>query len=156
MRRAIISILICLALAPPGARGQGSAPDSGRLAFFESKIRPILVEHCYRCHSVKAQAEKKLKAGLFVDSRMGLIKGGESGPAVVPGSPKEGSLLKALRYTDPDLRMPPKGKLPSAVVADFEKWIAMGAPDPREEKGKAAVIPDLEKARMEHWAFKPI
>jgi hypothetical protein len=156
MRRAIISILICLALAPPGARGQGSASGSGRLAFFESKIRPILVEHCYRCHSVKAQAEKKLKAGLFVDSRMGLIKGGESGPAVVPGSPTEGSLLKALRYTDPDLRMPPKGKLPSAVVADFEKWIAMGAPDPREEKGKAAVIPDLEKARMEHWAFKPI
>src|SRR5581483_10908934 len=106
MRRAITSILISLVLAPAGARGQGSARDSRELAFFESKIRPILVEHCYRCHSVKAQAEKKLKAGLFVDRRMGLIKGGESGPAVVPGKPTEGTLLKALRYTDPDLRMP--------------------------------------------------
>lgn len=156
MRRAITSILISLVLASPGARGQGSAPDAAGLAFFESKIRPILVEHCYRCHSVNAQAEKKLKAGLFVDSRMGLINGGESGPAVVPGKPKEGTLLKALRYTDPDLRMPPKGKLPSAVIADFEKWIAMGAPDPREEKSKAAAIPDLEKARKEHWAFRPL
>ncbi len=156
MRRAITSILISLVLASAGARGQGSTSDAGGIAFFESKIRPILVEHCYRCHSVKAQAEKKLKAGLFVDSRMGLIKGGESGPAVVPGKPMEGTLLKALRYTDPDLRMPPKGKLPNAVIADFETWIAMGAPDPREEKSKAAVIPDLEKARKEHWAFKPL
>jgi hypothetical protein len=75
---------------------------------------------------------------------------------MVPGKPTEATLLKALCYTDPELRMPPKGKLSSAVVADFEKWIAMGAPDPREEKLEPALIPNLERARKEHWAFRPL
>ncbi len=77
--------------------------------FFEAKIRPVLIEHCYSCHSVEAQKNKKLKGNLFVDSRDGLRKGGANGPAIAPGKPSESLLLKALRHDE--LRMPPKYKL---------------------------------------------
>src|SRR3954468_1872423 len=90
--------------------------------FFESKIRPVLATHCYECHSAAAQKAKKLKAGLLLDSKQGVRAGGEGGPAVVPGDVKNSLLLKALRHQD-DLKMPPRGKLPKAVVADFEAWV---------------------------------
>ena len=99
------------------------------LAFFEKKIRPVLVNNCYKCHSAKA---KKLKAELYLDRKAGWVHGGENGPVVIPGKPAESRLLTAIRYKDNDLRMPPNKKLPKQVVADFEKWIAMGAPDPRD------------------------
>jgi hypothetical protein len=124
-------------------------------AFFEARIRPVIVEHCYQCHSAAA---KKPKGGLLLDSRQAIRKGGESGPAVVPGKPGDSLLVKALRYTDEDLKMPPKGRLPASVVADFEKWIAMGAPDPREaavivaKKGKGIDF----AAAGRHWAYQPL
>ena len=96
--------------------------------FFEAKIRPVLVTHCGKCHASTAE---KLRGGLRLDSREGLRLGGDSGPAIVPGQPDESLLIRAIRYRDEDLRMPPKAKLPDAVVADFEAWIKMGAPDPR-------------------------
>src|SRR5439155_22376622 len=97
--------------------------------FFENKIRPILANNCYKCHS--AQAEK-VKGGLLLDSRDGLLKGGESGPVIVPGDPEQSRLIKAIRYIDPDLQMPPKGKkLSAAEIADLTAWVKMGAPDPR-------------------------
>ena len=97
--------------------------------FFEKKIRPVLIEHCYRCHSAES---KKLKGGLRLDTRRAIRRGGESGdPSVVPGEPEKSLLLAALRYED--LEMPPDRKLPSRVIADFEKWIRMGAPDPRDD-----------------------
>src|SRR5205823_4515254 len=96
--------------------------------FFEAKIRPVLVEHCYKCHSTEG---KKQQGGLHLDTRDALRKGGDSGPVVVPGKPAESRLVKAVRYDDSDLKMPPKGKLPDAVIADLEKWIALGAQDPR-------------------------
>jgi hypothetical protein len=136
------------------ATAAGAAGQDG-VAFFETKIRPVLVEHCYQCHSAAA---KKPKGGLLLDSRTGVRKGGESGPAIVPGKPGESLLLKALRYTDEELKMPPKGKLPAAVVADFERWIAMGAPDPRDaavvagKKGKGIDF----TAAGRHWAYHPI
>jgi hypothetical protein len=122
--------------------------------FFEAKIRPVLVTHCGKCH---ASTALKLRAGLRLDSREGLRKGGDSGPAIVPGQPDESLLLRAIRYRDEDLRMPPKGKFPDAVVADFEAWIRMGAPDPRTGPDSAVAgrpAADLAKAR-EFWSFQP-
>src|SRR5688572_21065790 len=99
-------------------------PDAKQVEFFENRIRPVLVENCYKCHS--ADAEKKLRGGLRLDTKAGWQKGGDTGPAVVPGKPADGTLLKSLHYGDPDLQMPPKGKLPESVIKDFEKWIADG------------------------------
>ena len=122
------------------------------MAFFENKIRPVLVEHCYSCHSPEA---KKIKGGLLLDTREGIRRGGDTGPAVVPGDASQSLLIKAIRYQDPDFEMPPKKKLPAEVIADFEKWIAMGAPDPREGKAGAVTTIDLEEGRK-HWAFQPL
>ena len=122
--------------------------------FFETKIRPVLAEHCYRCHSVEAQKNKKLKGGLLLDSKAGVAAGGESGPTLVPGKPDQGTLLKALHFSD-ELKMPPAGKLPDKVVADFEAWIKMGAPDPRDGKITTASTIDLAKGRQ-FWSFQPV
>jgi len=126
------------------------AADPG-IQFFEAKIRPVLVKQCYSCHSADS---KKLKGGLRVDTREGLRKGGETGPAVVPGKLTESLLMSALRHDS--LAMPPSEKLPDEVIADFEKWIKMGAPDPRD--GKAAVSGpgiNIEEGKK-FWAFQPI
>ena len=124
--------------------------------FFESKIRPVLMTKCVACHSSKAE---KLKGGLLVDTREGLRKGGDTGPAIVPGDPDGSLLITAIRYKDEDLKMPPKAKLPDEVVADFERWVTMGAPDPRGASPAAkaagsARAPDAAKARQ-FWAFQP-
>src|SRR5258708_38473195 len=121
--------------------------------FFEAKIRPVLVTQCGKCH---AQTAEKLRGGLRLDSREGLRRGGDSGPAVVPGKPEASLLIRAIRYRDEELRMPPKAKLPDAVVADFEAWGKMGAPDPRTDPdGVAARSPiDIAKGR-EFWSFRP-
>jgi hypothetical protein len=129
-----------------------SASSQEGVDFFERKIRPVLVQHCYSCHS---GAVKKQKGGLSVETRQGLLEGGDTAPAVVPGKPEESLLVKAIRYTDPDLRMPKKEKLPAEVVADFEKWIKMGAPDPRTGNAKIAhKYPTVEEGRK-FWAFQP-
>ena len=142
----------------PNRRGRRSAdrpikPD--QLKFFETKIRPVLVTKCAKCHASDAE---KVKGGLLVDSRDGLRKGGDTGPAVVPGNPDESLLITAIRYKDDSLQMPPKTKLPDEVIADFEKWVAMGAPDPRGESGSSTVAAhsavDVEKGRQ-FWAFQP-
>jgi cytochrome c553 len=138
------ALLMFLSLAPAAAH----AADDAGVAFFESRIRPVLVQNCYECHSAEA---KKLKGALRVDLRAELLKGGENGPAIVPGKPTEGTLLKAIRHQD-GLEMPPKKKLPDAVIADFEKWIFLGAPDPRGEAPAAAGV-DLAAARQ-NWAFQ--
>jgi hypothetical protein len=126
------------------------AADSGA-EFFEKKIRPVLAEHCFRCHS----AATKQRGGLVLDSRDGLRNGGDKGPVVVPGKPKDSLLLQAVRYSE-ELRMPPKGKLPDAVVADLEKWIALGAPDPRTATvaGTSPKSLGVREGRK-FWAFQP-
>src|SRR5688572_29563705 len=86
--------------------------DPKGIEFFESKIRPVLVEHCYQCHSAEALTKKKLRGGLLLDTREGLLKGGDTGPALVPGKSKESLILQSLRHSG-DLKMPPKGKLPN-------------------------------------------
>lgn len=128
------------------------AADSKKFEFFESRIRPVLVEHCYECHSTGSD---ELQGNLAVDTAVGLLQGGASGPAVVPGSPGESLLLEALRYES--VEMPPKGKLPEQIIKDFEKWIADGANDPRTGTDAPVVRKgiDIEKGRQ-FWAFQPV
>ena len=134
-----------------------AAVHAGDAEFFESKIRPVLVQSCYKCHSATT---KSPKGGLRLDSRAALLAGGESGPSIVPGMPSGGTFLEALRYKNADLMMPPAGKLPDAAIADFETWIKRGAvwPDDAATATGAAAIPafDLAARKADHWCWKPI
>lgn len=145
--------LSCLVLFPIVGFAPVLADDSKALEHFEKKIRPILTEHCYKCHSEESQKAGKLKGGLRLDTKEALLKGGDSGPAVVPGKPNEGTLLKSLRYMG-DVQMPPAGKLDSKIIKDFEDWIVAGAPDPRTGSTNEAKKIDLE-AGKKHWSFQP-
>ena len=147
----LISALSVILLLAASVTAPAAEDDKQGMEFFEKKIRPVLVKHCYECH---AEDSEELKGGLLLDSREGIRTGGDSGAAVVPGNLTESLLISALRYED--FEMPPKEPLPDHVIADFEKWIEMGAPDPRD--AKAVVIRkeiDIEAAR-DFWAFKPV
>ena len=117
--------------------------------FFEKRIRPVLADHCYKCHSASSE---KLKGGLLLDTRDGMLKGGESGkPSVVPGDAEASLLIEAIRYGNDDLQMPPKERLTSQQVADFVAWINAGAIDPRTN----TAIASSSSAAPSHWAFQP-
>jgi len=123
--------------------------------FFESKVRPVLAEHCYKCHSAEARA---LKGGLRLDSLDGMRKGGDSGPAVVPGDLEMSLLVKAVKYDDELLRMPPKGKLSASSIATLAEWVKEGAVGPHAAEtslGKKSAGVDFESAGA-HWAYRPI
>jgi hypothetical protein len=130
-----------------------------KIEFFEKKIRPVLAEQCYVCHSAKTQALAELR----LDTKAGLLRGGGRGPAIVPGSPETSLIVKAISYRDLDLKMPPTGKLTDEQIADFTAWIRMGAPDPRVgDPGGAetAAAPrteaiDIEQGRQ-FWSFQPV
>ncbi|MGH7870521.1 MAG: DUF1549 domain-containing protein, partial [Candidatus Dormibacteraceae bacterium] len=127
----------------------GSDLTPAQLLFFETRVRPVLADNCYKCHSQNAE---KVKGGLLLDSRESLLKGGDTGPAIVPGDPERSLLIKAIRYTDPDLQMPPKDKkLDDAKIADLVAWVKMGAPDPRT--GPVPLARDTAKT---HWAWQPL
>ena len=140
-----------------GFSAQAQTPlSSEQLDFFESKIRPVLIENCYECHSAAAAQSGKLRAELALDTRAGGLTGGESGPAVVPNAVDESLIISALRYDS--YEMPPSGKLPDEVIADFTQWIEMGAPDPRDGDNlpaKKARIIDLDEGRK-FWSFQPL
>ncbi|MFT4638969.1 MAG: hypothetical protein ACI8T1_002292 [Verrucomicrobiales bacterium] len=129
--------------------------DSVAAAFFEKEVRPLLISRCYECHAVGDGFE--VKGGLRLDHRAGWEKGGESGPALVPGKVAESRLIQAVHYRDPDLQMPPKKKLDAAEIVVLERWIADGAYDPRDEAlpfeaaSKKAI--DVEEERQ-FWAFQ--
>lgn len=131
-----------------------AGPDEG-VSFFEARVRPLLVKHCYECHSIESG---KQKGGLLLDRREGWQTGGDAGPALVPGQPAKSLLLHSLRYLDEDLQMPPQSKLSEADIAVFERWIAIGAPDPRD----AALADAVRKTQLDFtaarrsWAFKPL
>jgi hypothetical protein len=132
-----------LLAAPPSA---AVSPQAGIESF--KKVRSVLEQHCYRCHST---ASKKQRGGLLLDSRDGLRKGGDSGPAIVPGKPEESLLLKVVRQIG-DLKMPPKGKLPDAAIADIEAWIKNNAPDPREGSTWENILAE----RRGWWSLQPV
>jgi hypothetical protein len=144
--------LALLCSAGVGGEGDPSADE-----FFEARIRPVLVEHCYRCHSKGAE---KLKGNLHLDTRAGLLQGGESGVVIVPGHPEKSRLIEAIHYENPNLQMPPKGKLSDAQIADLETWVKMEAPWPDQSTvgSPAANLAafDLEGRRQRHWAWHPI
>ncbi len=131
-------------------------PNDEELKFFEQKIRPVLSQHCYSCHSVAAHVAKKLQGRLFLDSADGVLDGGESGVAtIVKGKSAESLLLKALKYDG--VEMPPAGKLSDEIIADFAKWIDMGAPDPRKGETPARPKREINVAEGRHWwAFEPL
>src|SRR5262245_35577001 len=101
-------------------------PSPAGIEFFEKKVRPLLADNCFKCHSPAQRA----KGGLTLTTRAGVLKGGDTAPAVVPGDPAKSLLLKAVGYRDPDLRMPPRGKLSDEQIADLTAWVKMGAPWP--------------------------
>ena len=142
-----VRVLLCLVVL---SGFSGHAQDPSGVAFFEQKIRPALVEHCYECHSTDA---KKLKGNLYLDSKAGWEKGGDSGEKViVPGNPESSLLLRTIQHLEEDMKMPPKKpKLPEAVIADFIAWVKMGAPDPRD-----GVKVEAKRADKSWWSLQPL
>ena len=158
-RRFAVTVFGCMMLISAGAElvraEDAKTIDPKKLEFFEARIRPVLIEHCYECHSAKSE---EVKGSLLVDSAVGLLQGGDSGPAIVPGKPNESPLIEALRYEG--VEMPPDGRLPANVIKDFERWVEMGSPDPRTDNPAEGVIKpqrviDLEAGRQ-FWAFRPV
>lgn len=121
--------------------------------FFRDRVEPILRQRCYECHSHAG----KIKGGLVLDSRSGWQSGGENGPALVPGAVEKSRLITAVRYSTPDLEMPPKAKLPDNEIAILEQWVARGAPDPRETAAAVAKSHGVDvEAGRRHWAYQPV
>ncbi|MEC9005057.1 MAG: DUF1549 domain-containing protein, partial [Planctomycetota bacterium] len=152
----LIAPLILLLQATVLVAVEPSADQAARLEFFEKKIRPVLVLHCYECHSVLS---REPKGELLLDSRPGMRKGGESGPAVVPGNLEKSLLVSAMKHES--LEMPPKKKLPAAVIQDFVSWIKAGAVDPRDEPASPqALSRELWEAafqqRLGWWSLQPL
>src|SRR5216684_2865071 len=128
MKPVVVALGLCCAACLP------AQIPTEQLDFFEKKIRPILADKCYPCHSAKTP---RPMGGLRLDTRDGVRKGGDSGPAVVPGDPAASALIRAISYQNLNLKMPPAGKLSDEQIADFSAWIKMGAPDPRGDEGAA-------------------
>ncbi|HEV7401749.1 MAG TPA: PSD1 and planctomycete cytochrome C domain-containing protein [Chthoniobacteraceae bacterium] len=131
-----------------------AAEPAGSPDFFEKRIRPVLSEQCYKCHSSTAE---KLKGGLRLDSRDAMLKGGDTGPAIAPGDLEKSLLIEAVRWRNQDTQMPPKKALPPEQVADLEAWVKAGAVWPQEAVAKVAAksVFDLQKRKQEHWCWQP-
>ena len=129
--------------------GRGEEISSSDRIFFENRIRPVLAQSCYECHSAGAE---KLGGKLYLDSKGGILTGGESGPALVPGAPEKSLLLRALSWTH-DLEMPPQEPLPEQVLSDFEEWVRRGAPDPRTGESQQVAGKQYEEGAL--WSFTP-
>lgn len=154
MRWNVLRRFLLLVIASAGwqlATRTSHAEDS---SFFEAKIRPLLVEHCLKCHG-----EKKQKGGLRLDSRAAWQKGGDSGAVIVPGDPEKSLVIKAVRWKDPDLRMPPDAKLTNSQLAALEQWIRSGAQDPRTEVRKVPTEKpwgEIFEERRKWWSLQPV
>jgi hypothetical protein len=149
--RTLFGFLVGIICLPTTLFAQGKN-DKG-IEFFEAKIRPVLTKHCYECHSAQS---KRVRGDLLLDTKAGMLKGGDTGPALVPGKARESLIIKALEHDGPTKMPSQSTKLPKEIVADFVKWIDMGAPDPRGGKvvSKKRSI-DIEQGRK-YWAFQPL
>ncbi len=158
----LLQLVLALSLGMLGGQAQSPTPASAAPAgieFFETRIRPVLAQDCYECH----RTGKKLRGGLALDHRQALLLGGDSGPALVPGNPDASLLLRVIRHEVPDLAMPRNGaQLEPGVLRDFEQWIRMGAPDPRDAPPSDAAVesdtdwPAILARRKQWWSFQPI
>ena len=155
--RVWIFTLVCVASGSWGLMHQqdvrAAADDPANLEFFESKVRPLLAEHCQKCHGAEKQ-----KGGLRLDSRTALLKGGDNGPAAISGDPAQSLLVQAVGYAE-DLQMPPKSKLSAGDVATLAKWVEMGLPWPQtagSASGNVKAAFDLQARKAAHWAWKPV
>lgn len=150
----ILSALGCAAVRADEAPQSVPPITDQQRDFFEQEVRPILVGKCYECH-----AGREVSGGLLLDSKNGLRKGGDSGSAIVVGDPDASLLIEAVRYQNPDLQMPPKNALSAAEIASLERWVAMGAPDPREDAvvsgGPRPTGMSIEDGRK-FWSFRPV
>src|SRR5215831_704675 len=141
----VIAALTC-------ARISDAQPSPDGNEFFEKKIRPLLASKCYACHG-----EKIASSGLRLDFKAGLERGGSRGTAIIPGDPEGSLLIKAISYLDPQLKMPPGGRLSAAERTDLTEWVRMGAPDPRAEEPKPPAGGEIDFIRArKFWAFQPI
>ena len=154
----VFTCLALLATALATLSANAAAPTPAQVEFFEKNIRPVLAAECYECHT-----SAKRKGSLVLDTREGLLKGGESGPAIVPGQPDSSLLLQAIRHTHPTLKMPKVGaKLDARILANFAEWIRQGAPDPRVGPSTANTQPasstwaDTLAFRRQWWSFQPL
>src|SRR5882724_11117425 len=147
-----LAILWALLLLQSVALGQ-SSPEGTE--FFEKKIRPLLAENCFKCHSA---ASEKMKGGFRLDSKELALKGGESGKlAIVPGEAEKSLLIEAVRYNNTDLQMPPKKKLSQQQIDDLTAWVKMGTPWPADKPVEVIKKPTFNlKERAKHWAFQPL
>jgi hypothetical protein len=143
-------------LPPPAVRPLVADPTPEQVEFFERRVRPVLVNQCYECHSAKSV---ELKGGLLLDSRAGVLKGGDHGPPLHPGDPDASLLIQSIRRVLPDYAMPPNHALPPEEIAALTEWVAMGAPDPRTDDTVAAAAArhriDWDAARQ-WWSLRPL
>ena len=148
-----LTLALALALGLVGVVAtRAAAPDAAGLEFFEKHVRPVLIENCYKCHS--AESENGAKGGLRLDTRDLLLKGGDTGPAIVPGVPEQSLLIKAIQHAREDLQMPRKAaKLSPEVIDHLVAWVKMGAPDPRSGEAQSSKLKAQDKP---HWAFQPV
>ncbi|NBV24399.1 MAG: DUF1553 domain-containing protein [Proteobacteria bacterium] len=154
LRVLLFTWLACVSLFGSAAvRAAGTFPPED-LEFFEKRIRPLLAERCFECHSAGAP---KLKGGLRLDSRDAALKGGDTRAAVVPGQPDKSLLVEAVGYANQDLQMPPKSRLSNAQIADLTEWVKRGAPWPDEAKALQITVKgfDVQKRKQEHWSWTP-
>ena len=144
---------------PAPAASANPVADPAGFEFFEKRIRPVLVQSCYKCHSERSD---KIKGNLVLDSLQGALRGGDTGPAIVPGHPEKSLLVQAIGFKNDDLQMPPKNPLPATAVADLTQWIKMGAPwsgqqaAPAAAAGPTGVLANYDRLRKEHWAWQPL
>lgn len=136
-----------------GVTAVAQNPSATGLEFFENRVRPLLIRHCYSCHSRQSGTSE---GNLLLDSQKGWQHGGDQGPALVPGEPDNSLLIRAVRYADADLQMPPKRTLSKEDISLLEHWISIGAPDPRSESAAPAVKPSDPVAGRKHWAFRTL
>ncbi len=140
--------------AEPAAEAKDFAnkPTAEQVRFFEAKIRPVLVEQCYKCHATDSE---KIRANLTLDTRQGIRSGGDTGPTIVPGHPQKSLLIDVMTTKESERMMPPKQRLSDEVIADFKKWVEMGAPDPRDGVARVVVKNDIDIEKgKQFWSFQ--
>ena len=148
------AFIVAIAICTVSVAGKVLVADEpASLEFFEKDVRPLLVKHCYECHSAG-----DVDGGLNLDSKAGVARGGDSGQVIVAGAPDQSLLVEAVRYQNRDLQMPPKGRMSDSEIAILEKWVRLGVPDSRTEDRPGAVRPtgmSIQDGR-EFWSFRPV